>query len=333
MTFVSTNRVAAIVVTWNSPEIVESCLAALVAQTRPFDRIIVVDNGSNTVESLCSWWGKDPFLIELLTENTGFATANNRGMALCPDCEFVAMINPDAFLEPDWLATMLAAVQRHPEAASFGSVLVQANDSTKLDGLGDAYHMSGLAWRMGYGSAVRVLEEQEIFSPCAAAALYRRQVVVGLGGLDDTFFCYMEDVDLGFRLRLAGWKSFLIPQAVARHVGSACSGGQRSEFAVYHGHRNMVWCFVKNMPTRLLIFLLPLHVLASLLTIAVYAMRGQLSNILFAKMDALRGMHCVWQKRSLIQAQRVVPAREIWRVMDRRLWPWRRRSFQSKSRV
>ncbi len=100
--------------------------------------------------------------------------------------------------------------------------------------------------------------EREVFSACAAAALYRRDVFEALGGLDEDFFCYMEDVDLGFRLRLAGWGCTYVPTAVVHHVGSATSG-RRSHFTTYHGHRNLVWVFFKNMPGALLWLYLPQH--------------------------------------------------------------------------
>jgi GT2 family glycosyltransferase len=123
-----------------------------------------------------------------------------------------------------------------------GSKLVKAADLAVLDGVGDAYHISGLVWRMGHGEPVASFSEQvrEVFSPCAAAALYRRSVLLEVGGFDEDFFCYVEDVDLGFRLRLAGHKALSVPDAVVYHVGSATTGGQHSDFAVYHGHRNLV---------------------------------------------------------------------------------------------
>ena len=88
----------------------------------------------------------------------------------------------------------------------------------------------------------------EIFAPCAAAALYRRAAFLEAGGFDEHFFCYMEDVDLGFRLRLLGYRCGYAPAAIVHHVGSGTTGA-RSPFTVYHGHRNLVWTYVKNMPT------------------------------------------------------------------------------------
>lgn len=317
-------RSAAIVVSWNGLEFVARCLAALAVQTRSFDKVIVVDNGSDRIESLPPWAGPGEFLLERLGENRGFAAANNHGLALCADCEYVALVNPDAFLAPDWLAQMLDAAARYPRSASFASLLLQDLNPSRLDGIGDVYHSSGLAWRVGHASPVVEVVECEVFSPCAAAALYRRQAVADVGAFDEAFFCYMEDVDLGFRLRLAGRSSVLVPSAIARHVGGASSGGRRSRFEVYHGHRNLVWTFVKDMPGLLFWLLLPLHVALNLVSIVWFALRGQGRVILRAKWDALLGLPRMWRKRQQIQAARVASVGAIWRVLDKRLLPIRR---------
>ncbi len=128
--------------------------------------------------------------------------------------------------------------------------------------------------------------------------------------------CYGEDVDLGFRLRLAGWKAMLVPDAVVRHVGSASSGGQRSEFASYHGHRNMVWVYVKNMPGFLFWLFLPLHILANLASMIVLTLRGQGKVAWRAKRDAIKGLPKIWKKRKAIQSKRVASIWDILRVLS-----------------
>lgn len=315
-------RVAAIIVNWHSNALLARCLEQLARQTIPFARILVVDNASQPRPVLPSACAAE---LILLDTNTGFARGNNLAVALIPDCDWVALVNPDAFLDEHWLEHMVAAVSRHPEAGSFACKLVQDGERTLLDGVGDVYHISGLCWRSGHGHALSYanLNEIEIFSPCAAAALYRRDVFTEVGGFDEDFFCYVEDVDLGFRLRLARYASVFVPLALAFHVGSATSGGRRSAFAVYHGHRNLVWCYVKNMPLSLFLLFLPWHVLANLASVLVYAMRGMGGTICRAKWHAILGLPVMWKRRREVQGARRAGAWAIWRSLDKRFLLWR----------
>jgi len=128
-----------------------------------------------------------------------------------------------------------------------------------------------------------------------------------LGGFDeDYYFCYGEDVDLGFRLRLAGHRCLYLLQSVAHHVGSGTTGSQHSDFALYHGHRNLVCTFVKDMPGVLFWVLLPLHVALNLVSIIWFVWRGHAAVIMKAKRDALLGLPEMWKKRREVQSKRVV---------------------------
>jgi GT2 family glycosyltransferase len=125
------------------------------------------------------------------------------------------------------------------------------------------------------------------FSACAAGALYRRDDWRRVGGLDERFFCYAEDVDLGFRLQRAGRRCWYVAEAVAHHVGSA-SSGLDSRFAVYHGHRNLEWVYLKNMPTRAAWRYGPLHLATCVAGFAWLATRGRGMPFVRAKADAWR---------------------------------------------
>ena len=334
--------VTAIIVNWNSWDILSHCLDRLQRQTVHYFSVLVIDNASDhraPIKILSQY--PNVMLIQnqanlgfaaannqaIMKANLGFAGRNNVVLAEC-DTEFVALLNPDAFPEPDWLERLLAAASSHPEAAAFGSRQLCQGNPNVLDGIGDSYHMSGRVWRERQGARQQAgdLVPREIFSPCAAAALYRRQALVDVGGFDEDYFCYLEDVDLGFRLRLAGHKAMYVPDAAVHHIGSATTGGQHSDFSVYHGHRNIVWTFVKNMPGGLFWLLLPLHLLMNLATVCVFVARGQGGVILRAKRDAIKGLPKAWVKRKQIQAGRVATNGEIWRVLDKRLM------FSKKSR-
>lgn len=316
-----------VVVNWNGEQFLERCLIALTAQTAKPHEIILLDNAS-TDSSLEIARRFPEVRIIALDRNTGFARGNNVLIdAASKASEWIALINPDAFAAPRWLESLSAAAESNPEFDMFGSKLVNATDSNLLDGTGDAYHISGLVWRTSHGVPVSNMNDSdcEVFAPCAAAALYRRTAFEKVGGFDEDFFCYVEDVDLGFRLRLAGYRCLYVPQSVAYHLGSGTTGGQNSDFSVYHGHRNLVWTFVKNMPGVLFWMLLPLHVALNLLSIIWFALLGQGTVILRAKRDALLGLPKMWRKRQQIQKIRAASIRDIWRVLDKRLLPIRRR--------
>ena len=292
------------------------------AQTVTPHEIILVDNAS-TDDSLAIMEQFSSVRVLALGANTGFARGNNLAIAAASrESEWIALLNPDAFAEPCWLEELLAATRRNPEFDVFGSKLVNAANPAVLDSAGDAYHMSGLAWNMGHGLPVSEAEESEheVFSPCAAAALYRCSTLLKVGGFDEDYFCYIEDVDLGFRLRLAGHRCLYVPQSVAHHVGSGTAGGQDNNFAMYHGHRNMVWTFVKDMPGILFWMLLPLHVAINLASIIWFTFRRGRGDVIWrAKRDALVGLPRMWHKRQHIQNVRVASIAEVWQQLDRRL--------------
>lgn len=312
-------KVSVIIVNWNGAQFLERCLSALAAQTvRPCE-IILLDNASadGSLEIARRFSG---VRLLALKENTGFARGNNLAIeAASAEAEWIALINPDAFAEPGWLEALLAATKRNPDYDVFSSKLLNAADPQLLDGAGDAYHMSGLVRRIGKDMPVRSGPENEIevFSPCAAAAMYRRAALSKVGGFDETYFCYVEDVDLGFRLRLAGYRCLYVPKSAAHHVGSGTTGGQHSDFAAYHGHRNLVWTFIKDMPGLLFWVLLPLHLLLNFASVFWLTLRGQGGVVLRAKRDALRGLPGVWRKRREIQQNRVASVSEIWRQLDK----------------
>jgi GT2 family glycosyltransferase len=288
-------RVGVVVVTYQSAATVQRALDCLCRQTRLPDRVVVFDNASSdaTVSLVSELARSGPVEVEVVRNatNLGFAAANNRAVDRLADCNLIALVNPDVFAEPDWLAALLRAAVAHPEAASFASRLMLEDEPGCLDGAGDVYHVSGLHWRHGHGRSLETVPEaltsHEVFSACAAAALYRRADWARQGGFDERFFCYSEDVDLGFRLQRSGRRCWYVADAVARHLGSA-SSGVRSAFAVYHGHRNLEWTYFKNMPRRLAWRYAPLHALAVIAGLAAATLRGRLRPYLRAKRDAMR---------------------------------------------
>lgn len=313
-------RAALIIVNYNSGGMLRRCLAAVRRQTRAADRIIVVDNAS-TDGSLTAVEAECPGTQVLrLEDNTGFAAANNRGLEQCTDCDWAVLLNPDAFPRPGWLAALMNAAADYPDAGSFASCLVMDDDNSLLDGIGDAYHVSGLVWRIGHGRP-RPSEQKrrEVFAACAAAAMYRVDALRLIGGFDEDYFCYNEDVDVGFRLRLRGMRCWYVPDAVVHHVGSAVTG-RHSDFSLFHGHRNLVWTWFKNMPAGLLFRFLWQHLLLSIVTLMVLSVQYRTTALLRAKYSAVKGLARVLRQRRRVQADRLATNAELLEAMTKGWW-------------
>ena len=296
----------------------------MAAQTRRPDRVIVVDNhstdGTREIVQRVGVAHQLPLTILPQASNGGFARANNVGVAALEDCDWVGLLNPDAFPEPGWLASLEAAAARHPDAGSLATRLMRDGHPGILDGAGDAYHVSGLVWRHGHGQRLEdmpdALVERPVFASCAAAALYRRDAWLTCGGLDDTYFCYVEDVDLGFRLQLRGWSCWYVPEAVVWHVGSG-TAGVGSAFSIYHGHRNLAWTFVKDMPAPLVWRYLPAHLAATLVALGWFTLKGRGRAIVRAKWDALTGLRRALEARRAVQVSRTLSVEALHGQLDR----------------
>jgi GT2 family glycosyltransferase len=318
--FSAKRQISIIITTWNSAPHLPRCLDSLENQTYQNFEIIIIDNGS-TDGGVNGIQEKHPELnicIKKLDTNTGFAVANNIGARMARG-EWLALLNADAFPEPVWLENLLRAAKQYPHA-SFASRQIQENSPDFLDGEGDVYHISGLAWRRGYNEPIYHTENiEEIFSPCAAAALYPRQAFLDVGGFDKDYFAYHEDVDLGFRLRLYGVKSYYVPQAIVLHIRSA-STGKLSDFVVYYGHRNLVWTYLKNMPWSLFWLYLPLYLFMNLYFLLSFSVKGRGKVIRQAKTDAIKEFRKIWCKRKCIQSNRVASTMQIYKALERNIF-------------
>jgi len=295
-------KTAVIIVNYNGKNFLDHCLDSLRCQTFSHFQIVVVDNASDD-GSADGIEERFPDVEVIRSEkNIGFAAANNLAVKRVEGCKWIALLNPDAFVEPDWLLNLHHAAKENPQYSFFGSHMKQYGSPRCLDGTGDIYHLCGLAWRRDHGISEGQTPRSmgEIFSPCAAAAMYRRDVFLDAGGFDESFFCYFEDVDLAFRLRLLDQRCLYVPSAKVEHVGSATTK-QQSDFSVYHGHRNMVWAYVKNMPSSLFWKGLPQHIMANIAALLYFSLTGQAGPIFKAKWDALVGLGEIMEQRKFIQ--------------------------------
>lgn len=308
-----------IVLNWNGADILTRCLDALTEQTFTDYEVMVVDNASTdgSVDGLEEKWPGVQVVHN--PSNLGFAAGNNRG-AQVANGHWLAFLNNDAFPQPGWLEALAEAIQRRPFDSFFASLLVKEDNPAIIQDAGDVMHASGYAWPSGSGQPAASLSDEliEVFSACAAAVVYERGAFIAAGGFDEMYGSHLEDVDLGFRLRLAGARGWLAPRAVVAHIQSA-SYGFESDRTVYQVQRNVIWLFFADMPGRLLWKYLLLHLLTGLGMLIHYARQRQLGPALRARIDGVCGLPAVLRKRKQVQATRRVPACDIDRALDRGL--------------
>ena len=307
--------VSVVVVTYESGPTLDRCLDALAAQSFADVETILVDNASTDRAAQAAASARPDLTLIENAENLGFAAGVNLG-AKAARGRWLALLNPDAYADPDWLARLVAAAEANPQFKSFGSRQLMAQDPSKLDGLGDVMAAAGFPFRGGYLQPdVGALAPAEAFSACGGAMLIDRALFLRLGGLDERLFCYCEDVDLGYRLQLVGEGTLIVPDAVVLHEGSASSGGPRSDFAAFHGTRNRLWVFVKDTPPILFWLTLPLHILATALLFVRHATRGELRAPWRGFVAALKGLDIALAARREAQATRTRGSFAIARAM------------------
>ncbi len=231
----------AVIPTWNRRDLLLNLFESLAAQTRPFDEIIVVDNGST--DDSAELAERAGAKVLRMGRNVGFAAAVNRGIEAAAT-DWIAILNNDVTCEPDWLEKLLTA----PGDAWFATgKILQEGDPSLLDGAFDEISRGACASRLGFGKPDAPLWNQARqirFSPMTAA-IFRRQLFRDVGTLDESFGSYMEDVDFGLRCALAGKEGCYVPSAVAYHRGSATLG-RWSKDTVWRIARNQVLLAAKH---------------------------------------------------------------------------------------
>jgi GT2 family glycosyltransferase len=303
-------RVTVVVPSYEGAPHLRRCLPALARQQGVAFEVIVVDNGSTD--------GSDGVVGEFpaarllrLPVNRGYAGAANAGAALA-DGEFVAFLNNDTEPDERWLAELVACAERHPDAGAVDSKVLRADDPGVVDGAGDAMTRSLKAFRRGAGEPDdgRYDEEAEVFSASGTACLWRTAAFRRLGGFDETYFAYYEDVDLGFRSRLAGLECWYAPRAVVLHVGGATSKRVLDVDARY-SLRNRWATATKNAPAAWLIRNAPLIAVGELMLWARFLRDGR-PRLLARQLAAVgRSLPALLRARRDVQRSRSVAYREL----------------------
>jgi GT2 family glycosyltransferase len=245
-------KITVLIPNWNGMSWLGRCLDALGKQDIQDFRTIVVDNGSTDGSAAFIRENYPHVEVIALRSNAGFAGAVNAGIERSSS-RYVVLLNTDTQVFPDWLSALLEQIENSPDdVAAINSQVLRMDNPECIDDAGDELSWYGAATKRGHnGPSLDYQEQVEIFSPCAAACLYRREFLLNCGGFDTRFCSYLEDVDLGLRGRLLGYRYLYLPKAKVLHKGHGASLPHSRYVALMT--RNRLLLFAKNMPARLLL--------------------------------------------------------------------------------
>jgi GT2 family glycosyltransferase len=318
-----TTRVSVIILNWNGRHFLERCLESLEAQTFQDFEIVLVDNGSED--------GSVPFLKEhfpqvrilLNRENTGFAAANNQAIR-ATDSEFIATLNNDTEVEPNWLEELVRAIETDERVGACASKMLFADQPGMINSTGIALDRAGIAWDRCGGEQDDPNEKEvtEVFGACAGAALYRRAMLEEIGLFDEAFFAYLEDVDLAWRAQWADWKTLYVPTARVLHFHSG-TGGEGSYFKNWHLGRNKVWVIAKNYPWPQMLWYLPIILIYDLASIPYTLIwRGDWGPVL-GRLRGLFNLNTALKALQEAHASRRISGKELVARMAPLVNPWK----------
>lgn len=317
-----------IIVSYNSGSDLQKCIDSLAGQSCQDFEVFIIDNNSPDEAVRDLNLPNERYYRHYSETNDGFAGASNFG-AKTARTEWVITLNPDAWPEPNWLENLKAASEAHPDFSMLSSTLIQADTENKLDGFGDYLTIFGLAKSSALNEPDTVLpaEPVEVFGPCGAAAAYRREIFLESGGFDARFFCYLEDVDLAYRLRLFGEKCLQCPGARAHHVGSSSTGKQFG-FKFYHSNKNNVPLVVKNTPLLLLFIMFPLFLLSQTYLIYRNKSHPNFRDQMNGFRDGLKDIPAILKQR-----RQILPRRKVGSLKIAKRLSWSIRTVQDTATI
>ncbi len=282
-------KVSVIIPNYNGKELLRVCLSSLCKQSLvPFE-IIVVDN--NSEDGSCEFVKENYPQVKLiqLAQNSGFSRAVNTGIRAARG-EYIALVNNDTEAEVNWLESLVHCLKKDERIFSCASKMIQYHHRDKIDDAGDEYMLPGWTHKCGNGlPAERYNKNREIFSSCAGAALYRKEVFTEIGYFDEQFFAYLEDIDVSYRARIYGYKNIFCSNAVIYHRGSATTGSRYNSTKVFLTARNNIYLIYKNMPCLQVLINSPFLVLGWGIKFLFFWQKGLAGDYLQGTAEGLRG--------------------------------------------
>ena len=258
-------KTTVVIPNYNGIKYVENCIEKLKdAKAQGDFHILVVDNGSTdgSLEKLREYEEADVLQLVALPENTGFCGAVNEGIRNT-ETAYVLLLNNDTEVTKDFVKELENFMDCHPKAFSASSKMLSLQEPDVIDDCGDLYCALGWAFGLGKGKNVRSSSSQkyekegQIFAACGGASIYRKEVFDKIGIFDDNHFAYLEDIDVGYRALIHGYRNYYCPDAVVYHAGSGFSGSRYNKFKIDLSAKNSIYLIYKNMPFLQVLLNLP----------------------------------------------------------------------------
>ena len=265
--------VTIIIPNYNGFSFLKECLESLTPQLREDRHVLVVDNGS-TDESIAFLKSYHGIQTIFLPENTGFCGAVNAGIKESRT-KYIILLNNDTRVLPGYVDSLVNAMEQDEQIFSASARMLQMHTPDLVDDAGDEYCALGFAFARGKGkSAAQYEEPAEIFAACGGASIYRREVFEQIGYFDEQHFAYLEDIDMGYRARIFGYRNVYVPDAKVLHFGSGFSGSRHNAFKVSLSSRNSVYMPWKNMPFVQIVLNAPFLVIGYLIKYVFFVRKG-----------------------------------------------------------
>lgn len=267
-------KVTVVIPNYNGTNYIENCLDSLRKQSFTDFNVIVIDNGSKDgSDDIVQEKYKEVYL-KRLNDNFGFSRAVNEGIKLAQS-DYVILLNNDTVCDENFVKEMYLSISGDDKIFSVSSKMIQLNKPELIDDAGDLY--CALGWAFGLGKDKdRSLynKECEVFSACAGAAIYNKRLFEKVGYFDELHFSYLEDVDIGYRAKILGYRNMYTPKALVYHAGSGTTGSRHNPFKIRLTVRNTWYVIYKNMPVLQIIINLPFIIIGFMIKALFFSMKG-----------------------------------------------------------
>ena len=283
-------KITIIIPNYNGKHFLKACLQSLEFQTFKDFHTIVVDNASTDGSEAYINTHFPTVSVFSLDRNYGFSRAVNEGIKRAGS-PYVILLNNDTVVDTRFVAEMVHAIEQSPLLFSVSSKMIQMNQADTTDNGGNLYTLFG--WSIHYGEGLNptsLYQPAPIFAACAGGAIYRRDIFEEIGYFDESFFAYLEDMDIGFRAKIFGYNSTFCPTAIVHHFGSGTTGSKYNAFKVRLSARNNLWLIYKNLLPIQFALNLPFLFLGFATKFFYFCRKG------FGK-DYIKGLIEGWKKR------------------------------------